>query len=1240
MIDTQEHVRRNPSPSGERNRQGTQSTGTTAKFDRRFFLNTPDTSAALGPDVQLLGGAEYAQRPELVDFKPKTRTEMRRFLHTWANNAHDVYTRPGGRKILQAQPHATEILRVLGVDQSFIGDEQFQAEVGKKIQRVLATPEGWVLTKTLLEQQTSMQMFALGMTTLAALTEKGISPEKILTDFQEPREDEAAESGTARAERREQWKRRLGSLAGVSIGGSAGGVAGGAGAMLLAQAAPHISNAMIESLQFLANASPSTYVIIGGGVGGAVAGGFAGGRLLRYIRNREAETADTQELPSVQKTDTMFANAAVVLETIKDDANYAEYIKATIGIDVGDFSFDGEGTMKVIDRPKSTNSPMALINGVMSNLATRRHYFDDLGVPPSDRNLMPELFILKESTDQFERTGERVNAMILDRYNELGGTEEKNLPPENVVNAQKDIWGQTPDSIFYGRMDGNEITIPDFNPGTIRIRRGKEVRDIWNQSPSSPFYGRLDGSRIASYDRANLRIAPNAVDRWGQTANNPFFGRENQGRRTRQREIFVRDHSEDTFSQRENALYYGRVDGRNVTLATVPNPNTLPNGNTEPDIWGQRSESVYYGRMNGNLLPRVNRLYLPSGERGRDRWGQELSSPYHGRVDGRTIELPLAIDVNTLPNGEGRPDIWGQRPGNRYYGRVDGGRIPEYNLDNFDEDTIVDEWGQDSHNPFYRLAHESDVRAYIDSNIPEEYQRDCFGNSRRLVDGRENPFFGRESGVSLPAEPEYKWFAVDDIVDEWGQTASNPLFGRADATNLTGQRRRNRQQLAPFNQENVLARDSGYHTPHDAEFGLSGVGVPAQNIQANFFDRNPNFNRGLDRWGQPPGHPFFARDDAKDARYIPSSALIALDQWGQSRSDRCFLILDGREGVPVDVKSSLEHFRRARELVLTELTEKLVIRMVEDKPSVKQRVEQVAAKIAAREKERVKAKELTTLQEDLVSVFGSESLDNSLIDKIRALRTQRDAAPLVIIEGGVRRTIRPLPEQVVEELSEDADQNAQIAFGKQKEQYNRDEKDLLLFQAKLETLLLMQEQDRKEKATRPQREDEVRKLTAAKAVMERQGAIFGARMEFMADIGERIPMEGDQLRGYGNLSEIKQTSYTEKESDFALHNPEDSLAYFELLNLFFDYQNHPNRGERFVEIAQVLSPTVLDQILGDIRFVNQPTEGLEGSDLNAKLIHLRKGILSGMITTRDVRHIFIAVIDNLYQQTVPISVRT
>jgi hypothetical protein len=424
---------------------------------------------------------------ERIGFRGQTKARVATFLDNYVTNINHEYWEPGGREVLNAQPHAKDIIRLLGGLERDLDDEQLKT----KIEAMLDTPEGQVLSKVQLEQQITLQKFGAGLLATAELAKKGINPQDILDKQVEDRN----KNHPTKRSRRRTFLSRLGITA---LGGAVGAGASRTGAEVATN--DELREALVQAghnaVEWISTIDPTNLATLAGTSLGAVAG---------WAVSRGIKSANPEQI----KAD--FAASAQALESIKADPNLCKYIYTTIGLDVNDFTVtedaQGNQTITMSEQPQSTANIGSLLTGIKANIETRGHILDDLGVPRSEWDVIPEMFLLHNDPNAYERTGLRVDKQIMDRYRALRRAADARGPEANPTTdeqrAQLLLEGaRKPDDPLWGRGYENDLEIADFNPENIN----DEPYDRWGQQPGSRWYGRAPESEILFKDNGGNEI--------------------------------------------------------------------------------------------------------------------------------------------------------------------------------------------------------------------------------------------------------------------------------------------------------------------------------------------------------------------------------------------------------------------------------------------------------------------------------------------------------------------------------------------------------------------------------------------------------------------------------------------------------------------------------------------------------------------------------------------------------------
>lgn len=372
------------------------------EFKRNFFLNLPDTTGAKPEKKGLFRKKEEVQeeKSDYVQFSDVTRGDMTKLYDDFVANNHHLFWDSGGRHVLKAQPHAEEIMALLGGAERDLDPVTLAAKIGE----ALNTPQGWVLGRTLVDHEIAEDAFIIALVSAGELSKKVTNPLNAIPADGQGRISRMKDTLSSRMKGHK--------AASIAAGGAVGYATGYLGTKLLETEG--VQDALIAVLGGIVSTDAKTIVATVAAAGGA----FMAARL------EAAEEGDESG---------GFKASQAALDSIKKNPAYAEYIRKKLGVDVNDYKVDATGKITIVDKPKSTASLEDLVSNLSRNIETRKHYFDDLGVPPEARDVMPEQFIIEADPAGYERTGERVNKAIFDRYQALGGGEEGKSTVDNLA---------------------------------------------------------------------------------------------------------------------------------------------------------------------------------------------------------------------------------------------------------------------------------------------------------------------------------------------------------------------------------------------------------------------------------------------------------------------------------------------------------------------------------------------------------------------------------------------------------------------------------------------------------------------------------------------------------------------------------------------------------------------------------------------------------------------------------------
>jgi len=275
----------------------------------------------------------------------------------------------------------------------------------ERINSILANPEGWELTTMLLEQQTSYQLFALGVN--AAIDPRGnrnllLNNENI---------DLGIDSGVLR----EFYHRYLADYLEEDLP-SAGG------------RQPGLLN-RIHTPRWRA----LTGILIGSGLGGII-GGLPGAAVVPGL------TALREVLKRGVGMD--LHRCAEVLDSIKGNNNNRDtletkYLRELYQIDINDFTTQN-GAVELVNRSAQTtfNSQEARTQ-ILGNIYSRLLFYESIGVPAEQLDALPEQFLYRYLEGDSEQTATHMQRDILEEFRPNQGGIQPNDIAGNLKRFRK-----------------------------------------------------------------------------------------------------------------------------------------------------------------------------------------------------------------------------------------------------------------------------------------------------------------------------------------------------------------------------------------------------------------------------------------------------------------------------------------------------------------------------------------------------------------------------------------------------------------------------------------------------------------------------------------------------------------------------------------------------------------------------------------------------------------------------------
>lgn len=383
------------------------------RFKKNLFINEHGT----GLRVDERGRQKEGFRPQEITLSKELRQQYTNFLDNYVRRLSEIQRQSPA--VLQNDNHRVdrEILQRLV-------DERGEPDM-KKIEKYLERPEGWMITTQMMEHQTALELYALGMKAFLhprGERQMGLSENRqisldwdrgVLHRFIYERLTPGLMRVSNQAgERTDVWYRaaRNYNMLAANILGSL--TLAGAGALV----------------------NPF----------GAAAGLFPPA-LTAFLRATRG---------GVQ----LYAqHAAGALQTVMSDANEAAFVKTMYGIDVNDFQVNAAGQVEQAPRIGETNDEQAIQMDILEKLYTRFQFYQELGVPRNRLDALPEQFLYDVAPPPLPLTGS-----LADRRQEP--------KPEQM----RIKWQQRLQEVF------------DMNHGGIQDGAGNQ-RELPNPTPPPPF---------------------------------------------------------------------------------------------------------------------------------------------------------------------------------------------------------------------------------------------------------------------------------------------------------------------------------------------------------------------------------------------------------------------------------------------------------------------------------------------------------------------------------------------------------------------------------------------------------------------------------------------------------------------------------------------------------------------------------------------------------------------------------
>lgn len=359
--------------------------GESIQFKRNIFLQTERTGARTNEKTSK---REKGVESPFITLSGELRTQYTTFLEGYLRNLRDVNRDNPAVLRTANHRHDREILQRL----TNAAGEPDEA----KIQEFLKQPEGWMIATQVLEYQTALKIFSLG---LVAAARKPNDP-KELRDVTMIGNDViriGVEQGILNRFYQEKIVPHLRSIA--KVAGTAG---------LSTGAYAYLGSAVAGIVNFFnpgAEMTPEQGALLAAAIPAAIMGGK---RSLDSLI-RDGITVDLRQ-------------SSRTLTYMRNNPTEATFVKAMTGIDVNDFQV--VNPTRIIarnDRALESTHVAEMKTEIVQALYTRQEFYTSIGVPIERLDALPEQFLYRYDTGQMEQTGTRWQSRIQEAFRREGG---------------------------------------------------------------------------------------------------------------------------------------------------------------------------------------------------------------------------------------------------------------------------------------------------------------------------------------------------------------------------------------------------------------------------------------------------------------------------------------------------------------------------------------------------------------------------------------------------------------------------------------------------------------------------------------------------------------------------------------------------------------------------------------------------------------------------------------------------
>lgn len=363
------------------------------QFRRNIFRNETGTGVNVHKETAKI---EPGIKTEFVSMDERITQEYRNFLSNYTQNLIEI-VRSGNAAVLRTPEHQKDrrMLELLGKTTSAADFNSITEVDSSKIDKFLSSPQGWIIATQIMEEQASLELFALGLD--SAVLPPGARddmPETVTVNL-------GVDEGVLRKglDKIGDFLRKR-----VDITGDRPNPSGALAGMRRWGAAGWLSFGTV------------TGALIGNATGGPLGGAIGG---LSPV----ATTAFVRALRSGVQLNVR--QCADILGAIQARPEEVEYIRHMTQIDIRNFVINGNNQIERAPLQRGVLDAAEARQEVVRKLYTRMEFYTKIGVPLNKLDAIPEQFLYRfvgrEDDFQPEQTETRWAERAERAFQDLGG---------------------------------------------------------------------------------------------------------------------------------------------------------------------------------------------------------------------------------------------------------------------------------------------------------------------------------------------------------------------------------------------------------------------------------------------------------------------------------------------------------------------------------------------------------------------------------------------------------------------------------------------------------------------------------------------------------------------------------------------------------------------------------------------------------------------------------------------------